>query len=160
MTTATLPCVGRGLMQMRGYLQDIRTRFAPRSAFGTRFYHLSKENHVASSTRKDPQRQSVSQVEQSRRDLAELAVCEEDSVVELGPAACTVNLGHAGLRNECWPGTSALVSSTGRSGPAAPRRLTRRLQRPPRQRTPLHRSRPSPPAEARFIPDNHEFLTD
>jgi hypothetical protein len=115
---------------------------------------------VASSTRNDPQRQSVPKVEQSLRDPAELAVCEEDSFVEIGAALDTLNLGHAGLRNECWPGTSAPVSSTSRGGPAAPRRATRRLRRPPRQRTPLHRSRPSQRAEARFIPDNHEILTD
>jgi hypothetical protein len=114
---------------------------------------------VARSTRNDTQRQSAP-VEQSLRVLAELTECEEDSFVELGPALDTLNLGHAGLRNECWPGTSAMVSSTCRSGPAAPRRATLCLRRPPRKRTPLHRLRPSQRAEARFIPDNREILTD
>ncbi len=114
---------------------------------------------MARSTRNAAQRQSARQVEQSLRDLAELAVCEEDSIVESGPVLDTLNLGHAGLRNECWPGTSAMVSSTSRSGPAAPRRATLRLRRP-RKRTPLHRSRLSPRAEARFVPDNHEILAD
>jgi hypothetical protein len=115
---------------------------------------------VARSTRNDAQRQSAPKIEQSLRDLAELAVCEEDSFVELGPALETLNLGHAGLRNECWPGTSAMVSSTSRSGPAAPRRATLRLRRRSRKCTPLHRPRPSQRAEARFIPDNREILTD
>ena len=115
---------------------------------------------MARSTRNDAQRQSAPKVEQSLRDLAELAVCEEDSFVELGPALDTLNLGHAGLRNECWPGTSAMVSGTSSSGAAAPRRATLRLRRPPRKRTPLHRSRPSQRAEARIIPDNREILTD
>ncbi len=66
-----------------------------------RLYQLSKENDVARSTRNDAQRQSAPKVEQSLRDLAELAVCEEDSFVELGSALDTLNLGHAGVRNEC-----------------------------------------------------------
>ena len=115
---------------------------------------------MARSTRNDAQRQSAPKVEQSLGVLAELAVCEEDSIVESGPALDTLNLGHAGLRNECWPGTCAMVSSTSRSGPAALQRATLRLRRPPRKRTPLRRSRPSQRAEARFIPDNHEILTD
>jgi len=115
---------------------------------------------VARSTRNAAQRQSAPKVEQSLSDLAELAVCEVDSFVELGPALDTLELGHAGLRKECWPGTSAMVSSTARSGPAAPRPVALRLRRPPRKRTPLHRSRPSRRAEARFIPDNREIPTD
>lgn len=35
-----------------------------------------------------------------------------------------MNLGHADLRNECWSGTSAIVSSTLRTGLAAPRRAS------------------------------------
>jgi len=115
---------------------------------------------VARSTRNDPQRPSAPRVEQGLRVAAEPAAREEESLVELGPAPESLNLGHAGLRNECWPGTSAMVSSTCRSGPAAPRRATLRRRRPPRKRTPLHGSRPSQRAEARFIPDNREILTD
>jgi hypothetical protein len=145
---------------MRGYLQDVRTRFTPRSAFGTRFYSLSKENHVARSTRNHPQRPSAPRVEQDLCVAAEPAAREEDSLVELGPAPETLNLGHGGLRNECWPGTSAMVSSASRRGLAAPRRASLRPRRPPRKRTPLHGSRPSQRAEARFIPDHREILTD
>jgi hypothetical protein len=121
-----------------------------------RFYYLSKENHVARSTRNDAKRQSAPNVEQSPHLLAELAECEEDSLVEPGLALDTLNLGHPGLRNECWSGTSAIVSSTSRSRPAAPRRATLRLRRAPRKRPPSHQSRPSQRAEARFIPDNGE----
>ena len=115
---------------------------------------------MARSKRDDAQRRSAPKVEQSLRDLAELAVCEEDSVVEVGPALDTLKLGHAGLRNGCWPGTSAIVARTSRSGPPTPRRATLRLRRPPRKRTPLHCSRPSQRAEARFIPDNPQILAD
>jgi hypothetical protein len=125
-----------------------------------RCYHPGKENHVARSTRNDTQRQSAPKVEQGFRVPAERALCEQDSLAEPGADLDTLNLGHAGLRNECWPGTSAMLSSAHRSGPAAPRHATPRLRRPPRKRTPLHRSRPSQCAEARFIPDNREILTD
>ena len=109
---------------------------------------------MARSMRNDAKRQAAPNVEQSLHLVAELAVCEEDSFVEPGLGLDTLNLGHAGLRNECWSGTSAIVSSTSRSGPAAPRRATPRLRHPPRKRTPLHQSRPSQRAEARFILDN------
>ena len=56
---------------------------------------------MARSTRNDAQRQLARKVKQSLSDLAELAVCEEDSLVELGPALDTLELGHAGLRKEC-----------------------------------------------------------
>jgi hypothetical protein len=114
---------------------------------------------MARSTRNDAQRQSVPRVEQGLRDLAELAVCEEDSIVESRPAPDILDLGHAGLRNECWSGASGTVSDTLRTGSAGPRRATQRLRRPPRRRTRLHFSRPSQEAEARFTPDNREILT-
>jgi hypothetical protein len=115
---------------------------------------------VARSTRNDPQRPSAPRIEQGFRVPAEPAAREEGSLVELGPAPETLNLGHAGLRNECWPGTNAMVSSTSRGGPAAPRRAMLRPPRPPRKRPPLHGSGPSQRAEARFIPDSREILTD
>jgi len=115
---------------------------------------------VARSTRNDAQRQSAPEVEQSLRDLAELAVCEEGSFVDLGPALDTLNLGHAGLRNECWPSSSAMVSSASRSELAPPQRAVLRLRRQPRKRTPLHCSRPLQRAEARFIPGNRVIRTD
>jgi hypothetical protein len=108
---------------------------------------------VARSMRTAAKRRAAPNVEQSLQLLVELVVCEEDSFVEPGRALDTLNLGHAGLRNECWSGTSAMVSSTFRTGLVAPRRATPRL-RPPRKRTPLHQSRPPQRAEARFIPDN------
>ena len=54
-----------------------------------------------------------------------------------------LDLGHAGLRNECWQ-------------PLGQR--TRRSRRPRRRRTILHAARPSAPAEARFAPSHSEFL--
>jgi hypothetical protein len=115
---------------------------------------------VARSTRNDTQRRLAPKVEQSLRALVELAVCEEDSFVEPGSALDALNLGHAGLRNECWPGTSAMKSCTAPNGPVAAPCPTLRLQRSPRKRTPLHRSRPSHRAEARFVPDSSEILSD
>jgi hypothetical protein len=113
---------------------------------------------VARSTRNDVQRQSAAKVEQSLRDLAELAVCEEDSFVELGPAVDTLNLGHAGLRNECWSGASGRGLGCSRSEFAAPQFAAQPLRGPRRRRT-LHHSRPPHRAEARFTPDNREILT-
>jgi len=108
---------------------------------------------VARSIRNAAKRRAAPNVEQSLHLLVEPVVCQEDSFVEPGLALDTLNLGHADLRNEC-SGTSAIVSSTFRTGLAAPRRATPRLRRPPRKRTPLHQSRPSQRAEARFILDN------
>jgi hypothetical protein len=108
---------------------------------------------VARSMRSHAKRQSAPNLEQSLHLPVEPVVCEEDSFVEPGLALDTLNLGHADLRNECWSGTSAIVWSTFRTG-LAPRRATPRLRRPPRKRTPLHQSRPSQRADARFILDN------
>jgi hypothetical protein len=111
------------------------------------------------SARNDTQRQLVPKVEQGLRDLAELAVCDEVSTVESGAAPDSLDLGHAGVRNECWSGASGMRSETSRTGSAGPRLATQRLPRPPRRRTPLHCLRPSQQAEARFTPDYREFLT-
>jgi hypothetical protein len=69
----------------------------------------------------------------------------------------TLNIGHAGLRNECWPGTSAPGWGSGRSESAAERHAALRLPRPARKRTPLHRARPSQVAEARFTSGDYEL---
>jgi len=107
---------------------------------------------VARSTRNDALRQLAPKVEQ------ELAVCEEDSIVESGPALDILNLAHASLRSECWSRLSGMGLGSFRSEYAAPQFATQRL-RGPRRRARLHHSRPSYRAEARFIPDNREFLT-
>jgi hypothetical protein len=70
----------------------------------------------------------------------------------------TLNLGHAGLRSECWPGTGVPGSGSGHSVSAAPRYPALRLRRPARKRTPLHRVRPSQAAEARFTSEDYEFI--
>jgi hypothetical protein len=114
---------------------------------------------VARSTRNDVQRQWTPKVEQGLRDVAELAVSEEDSFVELGPALDTLNLGHAGLRNECWSRVGGMGLGSSRSEFAAPQFATQRLRGPRRRRTQLHLSRPAQRAEARFTPDNREILT-
>ena len=97
-----------------------------------------KEKHVAHSKRNAAQQQAATKVE----------------------AAETLNLGHAGLRSECWPGTGGMGSSCCDSESASPRSAVLRLHRPPRKRTPLHRARPSQAAKARFSSDDYEFLTD
>ena len=85
---------------------------------------------MARSTQKDPPRQAVQE---------------------------TLSIGHAGLRSECWPGTRAMDWGSGRSESAAGRHAALRLRRPARQRTPLHRARPSQRAEARFTSEDYEF---
>ena len=70
----------------------------------------------------------------------------------------TLNLGHAGLRSECWPGTGVPGSVSGHSASAAARYPARRLRRPARKRTPLHRAKPSQAAEARFTSEDYEFI--
>ena len=45
-------------------------------------------------------------------------------------AAETLNLGHAGLRSECWPGTGGMGSSCCDSESASPRAAVLRLHRP------------------------------
>ena len=107
---------------------------------------------MARSTRNDALRQLAPKVEQ------ELAVCEEDSIVESGPALDILNLGHASLRSECWSRVSGMGLGSFRSEYAAPQFATQRL-RGPRRRARLHHSRPPHRAEARFTPDNREFLT-
>jgi hypothetical protein len=124
-----------------------------------RFYQLSKGNHVARSTRNDAQRQSALKVEPSLPDLVELAGSEDGLIGESVAVLDSLNLGHAGLRNECWPGASGRGLSSSRSEFAALRFATQRLRRPRRRRTQLHLSRPAQRAEARFTPDNREILT-
>jgi len=88
-----------------------------------------------------------------RNEAERQAVSEVDALESL-------NLGHAGLRSECWSGATDSRAShrNGESWPARSPGL--RLQRPPRQRTPLHRMRPLQAAEAHFVSQDYEFLTD
>jgi hypothetical protein len=85
---------------------------------------------------------------------------EERQAVSKTDALESLNLGHAGLRSECWPSASDTRASHRNCGSWPARSAALRLQRPPRQRTPRHRMRPSRRAEARFISDDYEFLTD
>ena len=87
---------------------------------------------MARSMRNHANRRSAPNVEQSLDFLVELVVREEDAFVEPGLALDTLDLGHVDRRNECWSGTSAIVSSTFRTGLAASR----------------HAAPPTPDAEA------------
>jgi hypothetical protein len=116
---------------------------------------------MARSPQNDPHRQSAPEVERAlHEDRAEVVGSEESLFGPSGVAQETLNIGHAGLRSECWPGTSAPGWGSGRSESAAGRQAARRLRRPARKRTPLHRTRPAQVAEARFTSDDYEFLTD
>ena len=108
---------------------------------------------MARSTR-NAQRQSVPKVEQGLRDLAELAVCAEDAIVESRSAPDILNLGHAGLQNVCWSGVSGSAFGSSRSKFAAPQFAAQRLRGPRRRHTQLQHSRPPHGAGARFTPDN------
>jgi hypothetical protein len=113
------------------------------------------------STQNDPHRQSVPEEGSALHDDRAEVVGSEESLFGLsGAPQETLNIGHAGLRSECWPGTSAPVWGSGRSESAAGRHAALRLRRPARTRTPLHRARPSQVAEARFTSDDYEHLTD
>jgi hypothetical protein len=97
---------------------------------------------MARSTQKDPERQSAPEVQSTLHDSAEIVQPQDRPFGRSVPAQETLNIGHAGLRNECW---------------AALRQAALRLQRPARKRTPLHCSRPSQVAEACFTSDGYEF---
>jgi hypothetical protein len=111
---------------------------------------------MARSKRNEAQRPSAT-VEVGVRELAE-TVSEAALNVTSGATLETLDLGHAGLRNVCWSSASGMGSGSCRDDSVAPL-VTRRVRRPPRSRTPLHCVRPSQAAEARFTPDNCEFLT-
>lgn len=97
---------------------------------------------MARSNQNDPERQLAPEVESALHDRAEIVVPQDRPFGRSVPAQDTLNIGHAGLRSECW---------------AALRQATLRLRRPARKRTPLHCSRPSQVAEARFTSDGYEF---
>jgi len=112
------------------------------------FELLGNENRMARSARNDGT--GSWHGKGGPRDPAVRAARAEDSVVESEPAPDSLNLGHAGLSDECWSGTCRMGS--GRCGGVS--------AVPPRQpHTPSNRSRPSQQAEAHFTPENREFLT-
>lgn len=97
---------------------------------------------MARSTRNDREPQLAPEVESTVHDQAKTVQAENVPFDRSVPAPETLNVGHAGLRCECW---------------AALRPATARFRRPARKRTPLHCSRPSQVAEARFTSDGYEF---
>jgi hypothetical protein len=112
---------------------------------------------MARSTQNDPRWESTPDVERALNDRAEIEEFKENSSGRSGAAQETLNIGHACLRSECWPGTSAASWGSCLSESVAPRRTPARFQRPARRRTPLHRVRPSQVAEARFTSQDYEF---
>jgi hypothetical protein len=62
---------------------------------------------MARSTQNDPRRESTPDVERALNDRAEIEGFKENPIGRSGAAQETLNIGHACLRNECWPGTSA-----------------------------------------------------
>jgi hypothetical protein len=112
---------------------------------------------MARSTQNDPKRQSAPEVERALHDRAEIEGLRENPIDRSGAAQETLNIGHACLRSECWPGTSAAGWGSCCSESVAPRRTRPRLRRPARKRTPLHCARPSQVAEARFTSQHYEL---
>ena len=112
---------------------------------------------MARSTQLDPQRQSAPEVESTLHDRTELEGLKESPNGRSGGAQETLNIGHACLRSECWPGTSAAACGTCCSESVAPRPARPRLRRTARKRTPLHRARPLQVAEVRFTSQHYEF---
>jgi hypothetical protein len=78
-------------------------------------------------------------------DRAEIAVIDEDEWLFDSVAAIAeyLDLGHARLRSECWAPVRCGALRSGRRS---------------RKRSRLHLARPSAAAEARFIPEDGEFL--
>lgn len=97
---------------------------------------------MARSTQYDPEQQCAPEVGSALDPRAQMAECQERPFGRPVAVEEAPDIGHAGLRSECW---------------AALQRHTLRLQRPARTRTTLHRKRPSPGAEARFTPQDFEF---
>jgi hypothetical protein len=95
---------------------------------------------MARSNQNGPERQSAPEVETTPHDRAEIVQPQDRPFGRSIPAPKTLNIGHAGLRSECWAA------------------LTPRSRRSARKHLPLHRSRPSQVAEARFTSDVYEFL--
>ena len=94
---------------------------------------------MARSTQKDPERQLVPEAEGTLHDQAELMQPQDGPFGRSVPLE-PLNIGHAGLHAECWAA------------------IQTRLRRPARKRTPLHCSRPSHVAEARFTSNDYEFV--
>jgi len=94
---------------------------------------------MARSNQNDPERQLAPEVERALHDRVEIVQPQDRPFGRSVVAQETLNIGHAGLRSECWAA------------------LTPRSPRPARERTPLHGSRPSQVAEARFTSDGYEF---
>ena len=97
---------------------------------------------MARSTQTDPERQLAPEVESAAHDRAETVQPQDRPFNRSVPAQETLDIGHAGLRSECW---TALGQAK------------LRWRRPARKRTRLHCSRPSQVAEARFTSDGYEF---
>lgn len=98
---------------------------------------------MARSTRNDPERQLVPELESALQERADGMPPQDQALGRLDPAQEPLNIGHACLRSACW----------------APLRQGMRRQRPARKRTPLHGSRPAQAAEARFTSDGYEFIS-
>jgi len=113
---------------------------------------------MARSKRIDAQLPSVPLVERGLSDQARLAARKERPSGELEAAWDGLNLGPAGLGNECLSSVGGMGSGSCRSEFAPPGFARQRLRRPARCRSPRHLLRPLQPAEARFTPDNREFL--
>ena len=101
---------------------------------------------MAQSRRDESQRPRGAEPERAvDDDRAAIAAIDEEEWL-FDPVAAIpeyLDLGHARLRNECW----------------APVRCgAQRSARPARKRSRLHLARPSAAAEARFIPEDGEFL--
>ena len=117
-------------------------------------------NDMARGKRIDGQRESETEVDAGLRDLLVFAESEDGLIVESGTASANLNLGHASLQIKCWTRSSGMGSWSFRSELAALLIAPPRVPRPPRSRTPRHRSRPQHKAEARITPADFEILTD
>ena len=95
---------------------------------------------MARSKQNSSERRFVPEMESAPHDRADIVRPQDRSCGRSAPAQETLNIGHAGVRSECWAA------------------LTPRSRRPERKRLPLRCTRPSHVAEARFTSEDYDLL--
>ena len=110
---------------------------------------------MARSTHNHPQQQSTPEQEKVSSDPSESEEAQPAPGLPGSPQE-NMNLGHACLRSECWPGRTA-TDPDKRYWDSTPRLARFSHARLPRG-SPLPHPRPAQPAEARFTCNDYEFI--
>ena len=105
---------------------------------------------MSRSTHDDPHRQLAPELEESFGDPSESEGPLSGPGLPRSPQE-NLNLGHACLRTECWPGGVGTDVSSQRLAGLRPARAPCKLST-------VHHARPAHPAEARFTSNDYEFI--